>query len=116
MIHSRNPTGTIIAKAGQCSKATVPATTPNRNDAKMLASSPMRSTLGCRRESRSTRPARPALRTRVLSRSHRRYCTPSRPRSVTTPVRWVVRTTAPEMRVIVAFCRPIANDAIPLSQ
>ena len=33
------------------------------------------------------------------------------PGSVTTPVRCVVRTTAPLMRVIVAFCNPIASAA-----
>ena len=32
------------------------------------------------------------------------------PRSVTTPVRWVVRTTEPERRVTRLFCMPMAND------
>ena len=37
---------------------------------------------------------------------------PSRPRSVMTPVRWVVRTIAPEISVMVAFCRPMAKAAM----
>ncbi len=37
------------------------------------------------------------------------------PRSVTTPVRWVVRTTAPEMRVTRAFCSPIAKQRKPVT-
>jgi hypothetical protein len=40
--------------------------------------------------------------------------TPSRPRSVTTPVRCVVRTTAPEISVTVAFWRPITNEPMPV--
>ena len=34
---------------------------------------------------------------------------------MTTPVTWVVRTTPPLMRVIAAFCRPMANAGSSVS-
>ena len=82
----------------------------------MLASSMTRWKLGWRLDTFSTRPARDHLRPRTRSRYHSRYCTDSMPRSVVTPVRWVVRTTAPEILVMVAFCRPMANAGKPASQ
>jgi hypothetical protein len=35
------------------------------------------------------------------------------PRSVTTPVRWVVRTTEPDRRVTRLFCMPMHQDSAP---
>ena len=58
---------------------------------------------GARRESIAT-PA--ASRGLAGGRGTREVSNPSSPRSVVTPVRWVVRTTAPEIRVMVAFCKP----------
>ncbi len=51
---------------------------------------------------------------RERSRSQKRNWTVSEPRSVSTPVRCVVRTTPLEIRVMVAFCRPMAAEAVPV--
>ena len=70
--------------------------------------------LRCRRtrfRSGTTDTLRPTSRSPTQNSTR----TDSMPMSVVMPVRCVVRTTAPEMRVTRAFCRPIAKQSVASS-